>query len=40
MRILVTAFDPFGGESMNPAQMAVERLADRINRQLAEIYKA
>ena len=30
MRILVTAFDPFGGEVMNPAQMAVERLADRI----------
>ncbi len=30
MRILVTAFDPFGGESMNPAQMALERLADQI----------
>ena len=26
MEILVTAFDPFGGESINPAQQAVERL--------------
>ena len=26
MKILVTAFDPFGGESLNPAQLAVERL--------------
>lgn len=30
MKILVTAFDPFGGESINPAQQAVERLADEI----------
>lgn len=30
MKILVTAFDPFGGESINPAQQAVERLADMI----------
>lgn len=30
MRILITAFDPFGGESVNPAQMAVERLSDNI----------
>lgn len=30
MNILVTAFDPFGGESVNPAQQAVERLADTI----------
>ena len=30
MNILVTAFDPFGGESVNPAQQAVERLADII----------
>lgn len=26
MNILVTAFDPFGGERINPAQLAVERL--------------
>lgn len=26
MNILVTAFDPFGGESVNPAQQSVERL--------------
>ena len=26
MKILVTAFDPFGGEAINPAQLAVERL--------------
>ena len=30
MTILVTAFDPFGGESVNPAQLAVEKLPDRI----------
>jgi len=30
MKILVTAFDPFGGESINPAQQAVEALADVI----------
>lgn len=30
MKILVTAFDPFGGEAVNPAQMAVERLPERI----------
>lgn len=30
MKILVTAFDPFGGESINPAQKAVEQLEDRI----------
>ena len=30
MKILVTAFDPFGGEPVNPAQLAVERLPDRI----------
>ena len=30
MKILVTAFDPFGGESLNPAQLAVEKLPDVI----------
>ena len=30
MKILVTAFDPFGGESLNPAQLAVEKLPDLI----------
>ena len=30
MNILVTAFDPFGGETINPAQQAVERLCDEI----------
>ena len=30
MKILVTAFDPFGGESMNPAQLAVEKLPTQI----------
>lgn len=30
MNILVTAFDPFGGECINPAQQAVERLAVQI----------
>lgn len=30
MTILVTAFDPFGGESINPAQLAVEALPCRI----------
>lgn len=30
MKILVTAFDPFGGESVNPALEAVQRMKDRI----------
>ena len=30
MNILVTAFDPFGGETVNPAQLAVETLPDQI----------
>ncbi len=30
MNILVTAFDPFGGESVNPAQQSVEGLASSI----------
>ena len=37
MNILVTAFDPFGGEKINPAQQAVERLADIIGE--AKIHK-
>ena len=30
MKILVTGFDPFGGESVNPAYEAVKRLDDNI----------
>ncbi|MBR4435342.1 MAG: pyroglutamyl-peptidase I [Clostridia bacterium] len=30
MKILITAFDPFGGESVNPAELAVSRLSTRI----------
>lgn len=30
MNILVTAFDPFGGETVNPAQLAVDALPDII----------
>ena len=30
MKILVTGFDPFGGESMNPAIEAVKGLSDEI----------
>lgn len=30
MKILLTAFDPFGGERVNPAQQAVAAVADRI----------
>ena len=30
MKILVTACDPFGGESLNPAQLAVEKLPAQI----------
>ena len=30
MTILVTAFDPFGGETVNPAQLAVAQLPDTI----------
>ena len=38
MKILVTGFDPFGGESINPAYEAVKLLADEIDG--AEIIKA
>lgn len=31
MKVLVTGFEPFGGESMNPAFLAVSMLPDRIN---------
>ncbi|MEG1344910.1 MAG: pyroglutamyl-peptidase I [Clostridia bacterium] len=31
MKILITGFDPFGGESINPAEEAVRRLKDEIN---------
>ena len=37
MKILVTAFDPFGGDSINPAQEAVRMLRDTISG--AEIVK-
>lgn len=30
MKVLLTAFDPFGGESVNPAQQAVEAVADTV----------
>ena len=30
MKVLLTAFDPFGGESVNPAQKAVEAVADEV----------
>lgn len=30
MKVLVTAFDPFGGENVNPAEQAVIRLPDQI----------
>ncbi len=30
MKILLTAFDPFGGESVNPAQKAVESVPDSV----------
>ena len=31
MKVLVTGFEPFGGESINPAFLAVSMLPDRIN---------
>lgn len=37
MKILLTAFDPFGGETVNPAQQAVAEVADKIGN--AEIVK-
>ena len=37
MKILVTAFDPFGGESINPALEAVKLMKDKIDG--AEIVK-
>ena len=37
MNVLITGFDPFGGESINPAYEAVKRLPDHI--QTANIIK-
>jgi len=37
MKILLTAFDPFGGEKINPAQEAVAHVADKVGE--AEIIK-
>ena len=31
MKVLLTGFDPFGGEAVNPAQEAVQRVSDNIN---------
>lgn len=31
MKILVTGFDPFGGESINPSEEAVKRIKEEIN---------
>ena len=31
MKVLLTGFDPFGGEPVNPAQEAVQRVSDNIN---------
>ena len=31
MKILLTGFDPFGGEAVNPAEEAVKRVRDNIN---------
>ena len=30
MKVLITGFDPFGGESINPALEAVKKLPDNI----------
>ncbi len=30
MKILITGFDPFGGESVNPALEAVKQMKDQI----------
>ena len=37
MKVLITGFDPFGGESVNPAYEAVKMLPDEISG--AEIVK-
>ena len=31
MKVLLTGFDPFGGEKINPAQEAVMRVSENIN---------
>ena len=31
MKILLTGFDPFGGEPVNPAEEAVKMVSDNIN---------
>ena len=31
MKILLTGFDPFGGEKINPAQEAVNKVSNNIN---------
>ena len=37
MKILLTGFDPFGGEPVNPAEEAVKMVSDNINRKIVEI---
>ena len=32
MKLLLTAFDPFGGDAINPALEAVKLVADKIGR--------
>lgn len=32
MKILITGFDPFGGEPINPAEEAVKRIKDEDSR--------
>ena len=32
MKLLLTAFDPFGGEKINPALEAVKRVQDKIGK--------
>ena len=31
MKVLITGFDPFGGENINPAFEAVKKIWDEIN---------
>ena len=40
MKVLVTGFDPFGGESINPAYEAVKMLPDEIARASSSSWRA
>ena len=40
MKVLLTGFEPFGGETINPAQEAVQLVKDEIKSAMCLLYSA